>query len=101
MREGCECVELVDEQKLASVMVVARRSKATGSQSSAAVRVRGSRAGAKHQEPRRLLQLHNKIQNSSQHQEHEDGMDLATTRAIESRSKRAEMELGIPSIPVT
>ena len=31
-------MELVDEQKLASVMVVARRSKATGSQSSAAVR---------------------------------------------------------------
>ena len=94
-------MELMDKQKLASVMVVARRSKATGSQSSAAVRVRGSRAGAKREEPRRLLQLHNKIQNSSEHREHEDGIDLATTPAIQSRSKRAEMELGIPSIPVT
>ena len=58
-------------------------------------------SGAKREEPRRLLQLHNKIQNSSEHREHEDGMDLATTPAIESRWKRAGLDLGIPSIPVT
>ena len=58
-------------------------------------------SGAKLEEPRRLLQLRNKIQNSPEHREHEDGMDLATTPAIESRWKRAGLELGIPSIPVT